>query len=304
MVEAERFPDDFDAMVVIAPAPGDADAYEKTRDVMFGLNLRPDQTPILSAADAALVHSAVLAGCDMDDGVRDGVIGDPRSCHFNPASLVCKGDARHGCLSEEQVMVVRKIYASGGQVGDELDWVGMYIRPAATPGKRQERPYAQSRGEPDIIDTFNDWSNPDLRRAAAHGIKIIAVQGWNDQQIDPRVLIDYDDVLTRTMGGPEATGTFFRLFMIPGMEHCTGGAGAYAIDYMGAMDEWRDKGKAPAVLIGAHPKPGVPLDFFSLDLPLLEPSQIAFTRPHFLYPKVAVYSGKGDPDAAASFLAK
>jgi feruloyl esterase len=304
MVEAQRFPTDFDAMVVIAPAPGSASDYESHRDLIGTFNLRPDGTSILLAREVDLVHRAVLAECDINDGVKDGLIGDPRQCRFDPARLLCKGTEVSDCLTTEQVSVVNKIYASGALRGTEPDWIGKYVKKPTITGFPEQRPYSQSRGDRVIIDSFNDWSNPDLSRARAHGTKIIAVQGWNDPQIDPTVLIGYYEVATRTMGGPAATAEFFRLFMVPGMEHCSTGTGAYAIDYMGAMENWYERGQAPQKLVGIHPKPGAPLDFFSFDLPLLDPMWVEFSRPFFPYPKTAAYSGKGDPNDERSFIAR
>ena len=106
------------------------------------------------------------------------------------------------------------------------------------------------------------------------------------------------------MGGPEATKSFFRLFMVPGMIHCSGGEGAYGIDHLAALDAWVDKGRAPEKLIGVHPKLESDLDYFGINTRFLTPAQIAFSRPYFPYPVGTVYSGKGDPNDATNFLPK
>ena len=64
-----------------------------------------------------------------------------------------------------------------------------------------------------------------------------------------------------SMGGPEATRGFARLFVVPGMDHCAGGKGAYAINYMAAIEDWVERGKAPEALVGVHPLAGSPLDY-------------------------------------------
>ena len=123
--------------------------------------------------------------------------------------------------------------------------------------------------------------------------------GWRDQSVVPFNIIDYYDLTTNTMGGLAETQDFFRLFMIPGMNHCSRGAGAYAINYLDYMEEWVEEGLAPDVLIGAHPN--VPVDSAGTDLPLTD-DQIEFTRPVYPYPAKVRYSGEGDPDSAASFV--
>ncbi len=304
LVEAQRFTDDFDAMVIIAAAPGSSGDYQKARDRMATLNLRADGTSILGARDVYLLHQGVLAACDMNDGVRDGLVGDPRLCRFDPLVLQCVKGQAADCLTPEKVLAARAVYAFGALPGTERDWMGKYIKNPPINGVVPPASYSQSRGDPVVIDSLNDASNPDLRRFKAHGGKLIAVQGWDDPQIDPTRLIDYYEVVTNTMGGPATTRDFFRLFMVPGMEHCSTGSGAYAIDYMGAITAWFEKGLAPDKLVGVHPKPGAPLDFFNIDLPYLDKAFYAFSRPHFAYPKRAVYSGKGDPNLESSFVAR
>ena len=109
----------------------------------------------------------------------------------------------------------------------------------------------------------------------------------------PPPTIDYYETMAWTMGGSAPTRDFARLFMIPGMDHCSGGDGAYAVNYMAAITDWVENGKAPEALRGIKPVPGAPLDYFSVDLPLLDRKYIAFERDHFAWPKgsVAVRSG-------------
>jgi feruloyl esterase len=104
------------------------------------------------------------------------------------------------------------------------------------------------------------------------------------------------------MGGPEETGKFFRYFQIVGMDHCSGGDGAWAINYLPILEKWVEKGEAPEVIVGKKPVPGAPIDYFGLGADRLTPDQVAFTRPYYPYPAKAYYAGKGDPDSAASFV--
>jgi Tannase and feruloyl esterase len=101
---------------------------------------------VLGPADVRLVHKAVLARCDMDDGVRDGIVGNPLSCKFNPATLACTRRRTAECLTPSQVEAVKKLYSgpvtsrnegvySGGKVpGSELGWVDTYFSADRKPG--------------------------------------------------------------------------------------------------------------------------------------------------------------------------
>ena len=112
--------------------------------------------------------------------------------------------------------------------------------------------------------------------------------------------IDYYETVERTMGGRELTQSFFRLFVLPGVEHCAGGPGADTVDYLSYLDDWVEKGDAPNRLLAAHMKEPYPL----MHPPIfpLKSSAIAFTRPVYPYPKRAVYVGQGDPHDAANFI--
>ena len=306
MVEAQRFPDDFDGIISIASATGntrqaDADKIAATFNPQT-FNFDSAGKPIMTIRKVPMLHRAVIAKCDMNDGVKDGLIGDPRDCKFDPADIQCKQGNGRDCLTAEQVDIVRQIYkVRGMQPGSELNWINSFIR-ETKPGTSAA--YAQSRGDPNVWPALYNASNPDLRQFKEHGGKLIAVQGWSDPQINPTAMIDYYELTTRTMGGTAATMDFFRQFMIPGMDHCSGGEGAYGINYIGALEDWVEKGQAPDKLIGVHTTLGAPLDFFNIDLPFLDPKYVLFSRPAFAYPKKAVYSGKGDPNLASSFVAR
>ena len=125
--------------------------------------------------------------------------------------------------------------------------------------------------------------------------------GWDDTEVTPGNTVDYYETATRTMGGPQATRDFFRLFMVPGMGHCRRGNGADTIDYLDALERWVEKGEAPQALV-AHrlvkeqsylglPRPRFPL----------KPSEYRWRRPVYAYPEVAVFNGKGDPGDPANW---
>ena len=300
LIEAQRFPEDFDGIVAIAPASlapfGSKQAASVSQVDAF--NTKPDGSPILPNRKAILVHRAVVAACDGDDGVKDGLIGDPRACRWKPEDLACKGSDIRDCLTSAQIAMLHKMYEWRGALkGSELNWIGNYIRNAPLPGETWKPVFdlAVGRGDWTTIETMINPNNPDLRPFRDHGGKIIMVQGWADHSVLPPPILDYYRVMTRTMEGPDATRRFARLFMIPGMDHCAGGEGASAVNYMGAITAWVEGASAPGKLRGIHPLAGAPLDYFGVDLPHLDAKWIGFERDHYAWPKGSVAVCKDHP---------
>jgi feruloyl esterase len=318
LVEAQRFPWDFDGIIAGAPASDQAGTI-MTR-LWAALALRAsDGRSILSQADLQVIHKAVVVACDMNDGVRDGLIGDPRACHFEVGDLTCRGDAKDQCLSNEQVGALgkiysgpttstgKRIYADGALMfGSELAFGEYYqsghfspfdtdylkymaFLPAPGPDWQISdldfEHYSKRFGMTDALYAAN---NPDLRAFKARGGKLIMYQGWADAGaggVPPLKAVNYYETTEKTMGGPAATRDFFRLFMLPGMGHCGGGEGASNVDYVSYLEEWVEKGRAPDALLATHNGRG----------------ESIFTRPVFPYPTQAKYKGVGDPASADSF---
>ena len=131
----------------------------------------------------------------------------------------------------------------------------------------------------------NNAINPDLGPFQLAGGKLLLYHGWADNLIAPLGTINYyRDVLT-TMGGAEQTGSFARLFMIPGTGHCGGGPGCDTFDKVGVLEQWVEHGSAPEKIVAAHRTNGVP----------------DMTRPLCPYPEVAKWTGSGSTNDAASF---
>ncbi len=333
LVEAQRFPHDFDGIVAGAPVIDETGAGMELLWTVVA-NRDDDGKQILPARKVPMLHEAVIAKCDMNDGIEDGLIGDARECDFDPSELQCLGQDRDNCLTTAQVETVNKIYqgpvtsdgkalyTGGAQRGSELNWLGNYISedgglsvyenfmgdmfrylnfmPDPGPSwKQTDFDFDEDYKRLGLMEAIYTGSNPDLRKFKARGGKLLTYQGWRDQSVVPLNIIDYYEMVTRTMGGQESTLDFYRLFMIPGMNHCSGGEGAYAIDYLAYMEDWVENGNAPDVLIGVHPN--VRVDSAGTDLPL-EADQVDFSRPAFPYPARAQYDGKGDPSSASSFI--
>ena len=308
LIEAQRFPEDFDGIVAIAPASMAPFGSRKAASVadVDAFNSGPNGLPILPNRKTLLLHRAAVAACDKGDGIMDGLIGDPEHCGFRPSSLLCRTADTSNCLTAAQVEVADKIYRlHGAMPGSEFNWIGNYLRNATLPGEVSQPVFdlAIGRGDPATIETLNAPNNPDLRPFRDNGGKLILVHGWADHSVMPPPTVDYYQTVERTMGGAAPTRKFARLFMIPGMDHCAGGEGAYAINYMAAIAAWVEDGNAPDALRGIHPVAGAPLDYFGVDLPLLDPKYIAFERDHQAYPGRSI-AVKGAAIVAAPVPAK
>jgi hypothetical protein len=344
LVESQRFPWDFDGIVAIAP-DAESEADISMRQVWkFRQLLDAQGTPLFTTADLEVLHKAALEACDMDDGVRDGLISNPFGCRFDPGVLACKAGERRGCLNSAQIAAARNIYAGphttagvpistrGVFPGSEMDWgtdadasaeVSQFFkyllfRPAAGGSWRiQDFDFDHDYQRLGIGAMYTD-SNPDLRRFKAAGAKLLVAQGGYDGLEIPGAIFDYYESVERTMGGRSATMDFFRLFLVPGMRHCSAGDGAFAVDYLGYLEAWVEQGHAPDKMVGAHvdtdyllkqtsEEDGSPRDrvwtaAFHLAYPLDADVPVTFTRPFYPYPAYSKYTGKGDSKDARNFV--
>ncbi|HJZ70288.1 MAG TPA: tannase/feruloyl esterase family alpha/beta hydrolase [Vicinamibacterales bacterium] len=313
MKEAQRFPADFDG--IVAGAPGLDWTGRASQAVRIAKALEQPEAR-LTAAQAQLVHRAVLDACDATDGVKDGVIDNPPACRFDPAVLECKGGNGDGsCLTSAQVATVRSIYSPmvnpktrreiGGLVpGSELGWTDRgWTASARATGLDQFRflvlndPAWQlsmfegdrdaARAEEMDRDTINAL-DPNLKPFIDRGAKLIQYHGWSDPQISPLASTQYYKRVADTIGSPAAVERAYRLFMVPGMAHCGGGDGPNTFDMLAALEQWVERGQAPDRILASHATDG----------------RIDRSRPLCPYPQVAAYSGRGSTDAAESFVCR
>lgn len=301
LVEAQRFPRDFDGIVAGEPAMGTPGAAQpevgpRLRDAVLALS--PAGKPLVTPAELLEVNRQAIARCDLDDGVRDGIISDPKHCDFSPTQLLCKGAKSDRCLLSEQVAALTKVYEAGALPGSEKAWIGAYVRADGSMGRygtAPENPYRYP-----YAWIFNDATNPDLRAFKAAGGKLILYQGWADEACFPDNPVLYYETVERLMGSRAATQDFFRLFMIPGQSHIPGNGGAETVDYLGYLEAWVEHDVAPDTLLAQKLKQAArfagPVTF-----PVyLANNNVAFERPVYPYPTQAHYRG-GDPNAASSF---
>lgn len=282
LVEAQRFPWDFDGIVAIEPGMNRSSV---SMALHWNLRVTRDERgkALFSSADIDLLHKAVLARCDANDGLKDGVITDPRACDFEPGQVQCKTGQSTDCLSAAQVAAARQIYSGpmdstgkalyhGATLGSEKGantfslgaapwskgWTDIYrylaFMPDAGPSwKAEDFDFDTDYKRSGMTEALQASNNPDLRRFKAAGGKLLIMQGWHDDGSPmPMATVDYYETVERTMGGRQATQDFARLFMMPGRGHCQGGPGANAVDYMSYLEAWVEQGRAPEMMVASH----------------------------------------------------
>ena len=312
LISAQRFPDDFDGIVNGAPVLNFSGTMIGYVEDQKALTVAP-----LNADAIKTVGDAVLAKCDAIDGVKDGVIDDPRRCTFTPLADIpaCGGEtAAPGCLTPPQIRTVEAIYAPvirngvemfpGWPVGAEPGWTPWFTAPN---GKGIQWGFGETYlkhiafGRPNLgydwlsfnvntdLDKIQparalvDATDPDLSRFKARGGKILSYFGWADPALNPLMGVGYYESVQKKMG--PATSEFYRLFMVPGMSHCSGGAGTSTFDALTPLVQWVEKGVAPETIAASRVVDGKPVR----------------TRPLCPYPKTAIYKGSGSTDDAANF---
>ena len=333
LMEAQRYPGDYNGIVAGAPANFWTHLLaDAAWNMKATLNTPADYIP---ASKLPAIQAAALAACDTIDRVKDGVIEDPRQCHFDPSVLLCKGDDSPSCLTQPQIVALQKLYAgstnskgqqvfpgySPGGEADPAGW-GPWITGSA-PEKSAMFAYGTQFFMNMVFDN-PDWpfrtfdidrdtntadekmakilnsNDPDLKAFQNRGGKLIVYHGWSDAAIPPMNAINYFDSVAAKMGAATVDG-FLRLYMVPGMQHCGGGAGATSFgggtpagdrfhDVDAALEAWVEKGQAPSQIIASKYKNST------------DPaSGIVRTRPLCPYPAVATWKGSGTTDDAANF---
>ncbi|HOX04466.1 MAG TPA: tannase/feruloyl esterase family alpha/beta hydrolase [Candidatus Paceibacterota bacterium] len=316
LMEAQRFPGDYDGIVSACPAINwhrfiPADLWPQV--VMAAAS------NFVSKSKLAAARAAAVAACDASDGVADGVIDDPERCDYDPKALV---GARIGeeIFTECDADVIRKIwegprgqdgtflwhgltrgtdlFALAGTGGTPLtgkpfsiplewcqyfllqnpQWNWMTLTPAGF--ESLWRQSVEQYG--DVIGT----DDPNLRRFRDRGGKIIVCHGLDDQLVPAHGTIDYFKRLQRRMGGPERTSQFARLFLAPGVDHGFRGPGLTPTGQMEAIIRWVEHGQAPDRLLAERRDAS---------------GRVVRTRPLFPYPQVARYKGTGSTDDAANY---
>ena len=318
---AQRYPDDFDGIIAGAPAidfQGITAAFSTITQKMY-----PDpkkiETPVLDKPARDILAKAVMDKCDALDGLKDGIMNDPRACSFEAKTLQCKSGKKDGCLTPAQVAAVDAIvkgpmlngkpfhvaFPYGGEQ-TEGDW-GTWLagskdrigagQPSLAYGfsiefmryfVKMDPTWDHSRtnlatlpGEMKTLNATLSPTNADLSAFRTSGGKLLMYHGWSDSALSPLMSTSYVD---RVYAHDATARNDVRMFMLPAVGHCAGGPGPDRVDYLDALDNWVTSSKAPDELTANFASSG--------------------GRKVCAYPNKQTYTGTGDGKSPEHFTCK
>ncbi len=301
LLQAYRYPTEFDGIIAGDPANMRRNAWA----LWLAVETFKDPAATIPRDKYAMIHRAVLAACDAGDGLKDGLISYPPDCHPNFKALQCDGADRSDCLTPRQVTAAQTIISpattASGKImfprlepGTELAWGRLAGGPEPADLFVDQFRYLvyqnpqwdwrtfdleRDAGKANAVNKGVDEFEPNLTAFAKHGGKLLIYHGWADQQVAPGSSIEFYEAL-----GPASD--WARLFMVPGMGHCSGGEGPDSFDKIAALEQWVEQGKAPERIVATHRTAG----------------KVDRTRPLCPYPQVARYKGSGSIDDEAHFV--
>lgn len=309
LAAAQKYPEDFNGIIAGAASWNQMRAHGAR--VALNLIVNKDPGNVIPASKYPMIHAAVLNACDAQDGAKDGVVENPTMCKFDYSQLACKAGDEPSCLTAGQIESAKAMTSplkdpKTGRVlfeghlmpGSELGWTtlaGPEPLPVALSGMRnvafQDRnwDYRTMNISTDIDraarsdDGAMYSGDPNLKPFFDRGGKLLMYHGWNDQQVNPLNSVIYYENVLKAVGKDKANS--IALFMVPGMNHCSGGPGTDNFDRMKVIEEWVEHDRKPVQIIASHLSNGQPDK----------------TRPLCPYPQVAKYKGSGDINAAGNF---
>jgi len=334
LMEAQRFPEDYDG--ILAGAPANYWTHLLTKALADAQAMTADPASYIAASKLPAIAGAVNAACDAQDGVKDGVVGDPPRCHFDPASLLCRGAESEACLTAPQVAALKELYTGprdpagrevfpgylpGAELGEGgwTPWItgsapgkslmvafangyfgNMVYEKADWDYRHADLAQALAAAEQKTARTL-DAVDPDLAAFQARGGKLILYHGWNDPAISALNSVHYVDAVVQRLGRSKAE-EFLRLYLVPGMQHCGDGPGATSFGQSGLSDS-KDPGRNVSLALeqwveqGKAPSTIVATRFVDND----KAKGVQRTRLLCPHPQVSRYKG-GNPHDAASFV--
>jgi Tannase and feruloyl esterase len=338
LMEAQRFPDDYDG--ILAGAPANFWTHLLTNALWDEQALTLEPGSYIPSSKLPAIAQAVNAACDAQDGVSDGILNDPRQCHLNPNVLLCRGEDSDSCLTLPQVTTLKKLYEGAHDSAGHAIFPGFL--PGAETGEQGWTPWITGSGPgkslvfafgtgyfADMVYSQADWNykaaklddavkaadermarilnstDPNLAAFKAHGGKLILYHGWNDPAISALNTINYYDSVVKAMGAG-TVDAFIRLYMVPGMQHCGFGPGPTRFGQAGSL-------KSPAPNDPQHnielaldewvEKSVAPSAIITTKYKDDDPQKgVEMSRPLCPYPKAAKYKGQGDTNDAANFI--
>ena len=318
LMEAQRYPQDYNGIMSAAPAINWNRFH--LQHLWGPVVMNAAANPVASCKLAAAT-AAAIAACDSIDGVKDGVIEDPKRCTYDPKPLIGTPAGDCGSFTEADVTVIRKLW-EGPRKGDgtfiwyglargadmnalwtsrgtplrpvpfglSMDWFRYFLTQDPKFDGNAVTPAAYERFWDQSVEQYANviaTDNPDLTAFRDRGGKAIVWHGWADQLITAEGSIDYYTRVQQQMGGAKKTSEFIRLFMAPGVTHCAGGAGPQPTGLIEALLAWVEEGKAPETLPATR---------------RAQAGAVTRSRPLCAYPLVAKYKGSGSTDEAANFV--
>ena len=333
LMEAQRYPEDYDGILAGAPANYWTRLLSTAAADTQALTLDP--ASFIPQSKIPAIAAAVNAACDKLDGVQDGILNDPRQCHFDPATIQCKAEDSEKCLTAPQVVAMKKLYAG------LRDSHGKELFPGFLPGAEEGEGgwglwITGPAPNKSLIAFFGihyfsnmvygkaDWDyktfqvdeglkaanektasglnavNPDLKAFKTRGGKLILYHGWDDPAISALNTINYYNSVIAKMGQRE-TDSFVRLYMAPGVQHCAGGPGPDSYGEVGDLNPTDPKYSLDAALEQWVEKGTVPSTVIATKFSSEDRQHATMTRPLCPYPQAAKYKGSGDTNDAANF---
>jgi feruloyl esterase len=334
LMEAQRYPDDYDG--IIAGAPANFITHLVAGHVWNAQALEADLASYIPARKAPAIEAATLAACDALDGLKDGLIDDPGKCRFDPSVLLCQGAESDGCLTAPQLAALKKVYGGPRNAAGQPDfpgyppggetglggWAGWIT--GAAPGKSGQFTFGTNFFKYLVFEN-KDWdyrsfnyqrdvaladrklgqilnaTDPNLKAFKERGGKLILYHGWCDAAIPMQNTVDYYNRVVTKMGARQ-TASFLRFFQAPGVQHCLSGPGPNMFGQFGVPMGDADHDLTAAlerwVEQGSAPEMIIAAKWKTAFNPA---SGVARTRPLCSYPRVAKYKGSGSVEEAANF---
>ena len=341
LMEAQRFPNDYDG--ILAGAPAFNRTHIHTVPVAQYRATHATPASYIPATKFDVINQAVLAQCRGKDGgaPTDAFLTDPRLCKFDPATLACPaGLDGPTCLNPDQVAAMKVYYTGSVNLA-----TGALIHPGNARGSETSNPAAlglalnESLPEPSFDSLFKwvfgltwQWqtfdfnrhvdmvdevlakdlnaTSTELRPFANRGGKLILYTGWADPLIPSQSTINYYNALVASYGGTHGaaalkkTQNFARLFMAPGMWHCKEGPGPSSFgNVLAQQAPSYDTQYDLLTSLTQWVEQGIAPESVIATKYNTDTRElgIAMQRPLCAYPKIPVYKGAGNPNVASSF---
>ncbi|MDH5603677.1 MAG: tannase/feruloyl esterase family alpha/beta hydrolase [Cyclobacteriaceae bacterium] len=325
LMEAQRYPEDFDGIVAGAPAFSWPAMGAEIIQNMQACYPNPNylEEGIVTPANLKLLQAAVLKQCDKLDGVKDGILNDPRDCAFNFSKLpTCPPDQPgDDCFTLTQLEAIKTIYKGVNSEG-KMIYPGFPFGGEAEQGGWQEWITGPNEGTMTLnfpsahfgfgTETFKYliYNDPAWDYSTFDFTTVTKEMDYASAYLDA-TSTDYSGFKARggklilyhgwndaalsalstinhyeaVKEGDENVMHYMRLYLLPGVLHCGGGPGPGEVDWLALVREWVEKDMAPERVVVSKTLGG----------------QTTLSRPVFPYPRKAVYDGKGDTNKEASF---